>query len=255
MRPEDLEAYAWDLCWRNDDAGSVVHRLTAPGRPPLYVKDGPHLTAERDRLVWCAERLPVPEIAFFDVGPPHRLVTVALRGAGAHDRANEPDVSRAAAVLAEGCGLIHSLDPGDCPFNARTTTLLARATASVEEDPTYPVWDRDRAEFRPAADVLDELTRTRPEATTPVVVHGDAAVPNFIIDQGQLTGIVDVGDLGVGEQWLDIAACLASMGRPDNALAGGRDEFLHRCGVEPDPERERWFLLLYRLRWDLRRTT
>jgi aminoglycoside phosphotransferase len=244
----DLDSYEWTPWWANPEAESTTHRLTRAGAPTLFVKQGPDLDAEHERLLWCAGRLPVPEVVSFEPG---RLVTVALRGQGAHDRGHEPDTARAASALAEAWRLVHDLPVDECPFDTTTDTLLARSAVDVD----FEVWDVDEQRMRPAGDVLDELLATRPTTADLVVVHGDASVPNALIEDGVLTGIVDVGHLGVGDRWWDLSACLASMSREDNALGHERDAFLAAYGVAPDPERERWFRLLYRLQWDRRITT
>lgn len=123
--------------------------------------------------------------------------------------------------------------------------MLDAAAAGVSTH--LEVWDEDRGVMRSAAEVFDELVATRPRPAELVVVHGDASTPNFVIDHGRLTGVVDLGDLGIGDPWFDLATCLKSMRRPGNGLAHEQDRFLEAYGVEPDPVRERWHRLLYAL--------
>jgi aminoglycoside phosphotransferase len=244
----DLVGYEWDPWWHNDEEGTVVHRLTAPDRTTLFVKEAPAATlaAEHQRMAWCAGRLPVPEIVSFDGA---RLVTVALPGAGAHDRMATPDTAIAVGVLAEAWRLVHAVPVGDCPFDSTTATMLDRAGAHADVRP-YDVWDPFAGRHRAAATVIAELVAGEPDPLGPVVIHGDTAVPNALVADGRLTGIVDLAALGVGDPWFDLSACLGSMGRPDNGLAHERDRFLDAYGAEPDAERERWFRLLYRLHFD-----
>ena len=52
----------------------------------------------------------------------------------------------------------------------------------------------------------------RPSIDDPVLVHGDACAPNTLIStDGEWTGHVDLGDLGVGDRWADLAVASLSL--------------------------------------------
>ncbi len=246
----DLDGYERERWWANDEVGTTVYRLTKPGAPTLFLKTGRGLADEAERLRWASGRLPVPEVVAFRSGEPDDLVTLALPGGG-HDRRREPDTARATRRLAEAWRLVHSLPVAECPFDTTTDTLPERAAMRTERLPAFEVWDPFSESYRTASDICRELTTTRPPPEAVVVVHGDASVPNALIADGVLIGIVDLGMLGRGDPWWDISACLGSMSRTDNALGHEGDTFFEAYGMEPDPERERWFRLLYRLQFDL----
>lgn len=240
-----LDDYVEEEWWPNDYARSSVHRLTHRDRPDLFVKRGPSLTREYDRLVWCQGRLPVPNVVDFVPGETDVLVTETIPGAPASDREANPDTALVADLLAEAWQLVHALPADTCPFDTSTDSLLKAAEQSLATA-TYEVWDNERDTMRPAADVYRELLSTRPPKPTPVVVHGDACLPNVLIDGDRIAGFVDLGDLGAGDPWWDLAACLGSMRRPGNAIAGERERFLDAYGVTYDPSIDRWYRLLYR---------
>ncbi len=78
-----------------------------------------------------------------------------------------------------------------------------------------------------------------------VVIHGDACAPNTIIGaDGRFAGHVDLGAIGIGDRWADLA--IASMSLDWNYGEGFQDEFFHAYGVTPDAERIRY----YRAAWD-----
>lgn len=96
---------------------------------------------------------------------------------------------------------------------------------------------------------LDEalaLLRDPPTPERAVVCHGDTCAPNFLFDStGALTGIVDVGALGRGDVWADVA--IATWSTTWNYGPGWERPLLDAYGIEPDPVRT----LYYRLLWDL----
>ena len=243
--PEELAfgGYTPELCWANEWAKSSVYRLTAPDEPTLYLKQGPNLAGEHDRFRWCSGRLPVPEVRAFLSGDLDSMVTVGLPGSGAHDRSAEPDTAAVAEALAEAWRAVHALPVDECPFDASTDALLAAAEEAVRMG-RDDVWDRELRVMRPATEVWSEIERSIPDPDRPAVVHGDACVPNAIVEGGRLTGVVDVGDLGVGDPWLDLSLCVWSMARPGNGLAHEKDRFLHAYGADPRDPRLRWFQLV-----------
>jgi kanamycin kinase len=72
------------------------------------------------------------------------------------------------------------------------------------------------------------------------------ACPQALVDHGgRWVGNVDVGDLCVGDRWADLA--VAAMSLDWNFGEGHQHELHEAYGIEPDPDRIRW----YRALWDL----
>jgi kanamycin kinase len=79
-----------------------------------------------------------------------------------------------------------------------------------------------------------------------VVCHGDSCAPNTLLaDDGRFTGHVDLGALGVADRWADLA--IATWSTTWNYGPGWETLLLDAYGVAPDPDRTRY----YRLLWDL----
>ena len=135
------------------------------------------------------------------------------------------------ASLARALRTLHDLPVDTCPFDHRLAVTCARARTAVETD------DVDEDDFdaerrgRTAVDLLAELEATRPaaEAAEPhdlVVSHGDACLPNLLVDPSTLrpTGLVDLGRLGVADRHLDLALLRRSITTPDlNEQYGAAD--------------------------------
>ena len=79
----------------------------------------------------------------------------------------------------------------------------------------------------------------RPELDA-VVCHGDACNPNFLLDEaGRCVGYVDLGMLGVGDRWADLAPALLSLGW--NYGEGWEPAFLEGYGIEQDAEKQAFY--------------
>jgi kanamycin kinase len=211
--PELVRAFvrnvgALDAVWLNQFGGLTFHD------GDRYLKWNPlgpvDLDDERVRLAWAAPRHPVPEVLEFrrdDHG--QLLVTSALKGAGAVTAEWISAPRSAVRAIAEGLRALHELPAAECPFVCRWA-----ATDGV-----------------PDADL--------------VVVQGDPCAPNTIIgSDARFAAHVDLGRLGTGDRWSDLA--VASMSLDWNYGPGWQDEFFEAYGIAPDADR----IQHYRALWD-----
>ena len=176
--------------------------------------NGVDLADERARLEWMVQRHPVPEVLDFgrdDAG--QLLVTRALNGTGAVTDEWRGRPREAVRAIAEGLRALHDVPASDCPFVCDWAATGAPALAVVDVDV--------------------------------VVVQGDPCAPNTIIDaDARFAGHVDLGSLGTGDRWSDLAVASMSLGW--NFGPGWESEFFAAYGVAPDPDRIRH----YRALWD-----
>lgn len=184
------------------------------------------LAREAERLVWAAPHAAVPRV--LDAGSDAEgswLVTARLPGSSAVSPRWLADPVTAVRAVGKGLRALHDALPvATCPF-----TWSARSRLAAHADvPALDPWREP-----PPDDVL-------------VVCHGDACAPNTLVgDDGRWAAHVDLGRLGVGDRWSDIA--IASYSTIWNYGEGFEDLLLEAYGVEPDAERTTY----YRALWDL----
>jgi kanamycin kinase len=201
-----------DIVWQNELGGLT---FVAGDRFLKWnpLGSGIDLDDERARLVWArAVGHPVPVV--LDLGRDDAgqvLVTRSLAGTGAvsGEWLERPGV--AVRAIATGLRSLHDkLPTAACPF--RTPWLPKDATAPDDGA---------------------------------VVLHGDACAPNTIIGaDGRFAGHVDLGALGVGDRWADLA--IASMSLDWNYGDGWQPLFFETYGIARDEER----IGFYRAAWD-----
>lgn len=232
-------------------SGASVYRLT--GKPSYYLKMVarlPHLNgdqqlnAEADRLPWLAAHgVPVPEVVKYDQNDDFEwLVTAAVPGRSAAEP--WPAAQRGAVVdaLADLARTLHAIPVVDCPFDRSLAVTLPAARQAAERG------------------LVADLVATVPTREELVVCHGDYCVPNILLDPRTLTvtGVIDVGRLGVADRYADLALITRSLDDPDlnpqyrasrNGFPGSAGRrFLERYGAWPvDREREAFYRLLDRL--------
>lgn len=81
-----------------------------------------------------------------------------------------------------------------------------------------------------------------PQEVDAVVAHGDACLPNLIVDGAAFSGFIDCGRLGVSDRYQDLA--LASRSITRNLGPSGRRPSSRPTAWLPDAQRIRFYNLL-----------
>lgn len=222
----------------------TIGQSTAPvwrGRG-VHRKEGDpaEIAAEVERLEWLwTTGIPCPAVVDHTPG---RLVTRTLPGRSAAAGDWPPGVlPRIVDGLTDVLHALQALPIADCPFDRRLPVSVERAEANAaggrvdldDLDEERRGWTLDR--------LLDESRATRPSIEEPVVSHGDLSLPNVIMDDdGRVTGLVDLGLLGVADRHCDLALAGRSL------VFNHGDRYAERLYARfPDVDRER--LAFYRL--------
>ncbi|TNM67383.1 aminoglycoside 3'-phosphotransferase [Streptomyces sp. NP160] len=211
------------------------------GRGVHRKQDAPErLAADAARLAWLGEQgLPCPEV----VSLTHDTLTTTTvpgRPATELDPAVRP---RALASLAEVLRALHALPTAGCPFDASLgTTVAAARSRAVHGLVDLEDLDDERRGWS-ARRLLAELDATLPAREDLVVCHGDPGLPNVLFSaDGEVTGLLDVGGLGVADRCRDLA--IAHRSTRDRLGTAAAQELLERCGAS---DRDRDLLPFYRL--------
>jgi aminoglycoside 3'-phosphotransferase II len=208
-------------------SGANVWRATR-GDESWFVKAQESVDAlrlESQRFAWLqAHDIPVPEvIAYASDDPREFLVTRALPGV---DASEAPDPRVAVIAIAQTLRQLHALEPWDFPFDRRLEFAIPEARQNMVHGLV------DETDFEPqrlgrtAQDLFAELLETQPTTEDLVITHGDACLPNFIIDGARVSGLIDLGRAGIADRYQDIALTLRSLSSPRNPRFHGLGDLL-----------------------------
>lgn len=232
------------------ESGAVIHRLDAPGIPSLYLKQGSgqfatDIADEHARLRWLQGRLPVPRlIAFAEEEGKAWLLSEGLPGTAAYAwlEGNPGRRAEAVAGMARFLRRLHALPAAHCPFDASLAVRLVAARANIDAGRVpEDEFDDARAGWS-AEQVWDALQALLPIEGDPVVTHGDYSLDNIFLDEaGEVTGVIDLGRLGVADRYQDLAILLNCLGEFDAGLGA---VLFEAYGETPDPRRIEAHLLL-----------
>jgi aminoglycoside 3'-phosphotransferase-2 len=116
-------------------------------------------------------------------------------------------------LVAGALAKLHALPVDACPFDETLLTKLSHAEANMR-DGVVDELDFDHEHRGLTARMLfEKLKLLLPDTGDIVVTHGDASLPNFMLDGGRFTGFVDCGKVGSSDRYQDLAICCYSIRR------------------------------------------
>lgn len=241
--PEGLAAEVQGYRWTRDPlgrSGANVYRLHDGRRPDLYLKQAggsvaDDITDEFARLTWLGRHLPAPRVrTFLRTSEEAWLLTEALPGRTAYQEMPQ-DPGGVVDAVADHLRRLHAIDVAECPFVGDHAFRLRKGRARIDAGLVDTEDFDDERQGWSAERVWQELTAALPIAAEPVVAHGDYSLDNVLLSNGVVTGVIDVGALGVADRYQDLAIAWRDLGEfgPE-----AQSRFLERYGVtEPDQHR------------------
>ena len=205
-------------------------------------------------MQWLAGKLPVPEIAAHEVADGKDwLLMTRIKGKMLCD----PSVMEKPTVLldcmAEALNLLWSVDIGSCPFTRTAEDRLSQAEKILLAG-KFDSSDCEPETFGPGGFenpvALLNWLRTRQPPVDHVLVHGDFCLPNLFTDGKRFIGYIDLGNMSLGDRWMDLALGWRSLKHNADGHYGkvfleiNPDDLFRAAGVQKDEEKLWYYLLL-----------
>jgi kanamycin kinase len=246
---EFIDGRPFEAVWQNG-LGGLTFRIGARAGE-VYLKwaptsSGVDLTGEVERLEWARVFISVPEVIEQGSDDEGRwFVTRAIDAENAVSDRWKRDPKTASAAVGAGLREMHTALPVvGCPYRWTAADRLAAVEDRVEAGRLDQHEWSEPFSFDSPRSALEELRDTPAEDL--VVCHGDACVPNTLVDlSGRYRAHVDLGCLGVGDRWADLA--VASWSTVWNYGPGWEQNVYDAYGVDPDHSKIRY----YRLLWEM----
>lgn len=206
-------------------------------------------------MKWLEGKLPVPQVICHEIqdGRDYLLMT---RIHGSMSCADEylQNTEHLAQILASGLNQLWNIDITNCPCNMNLDRKLKMAQYNVK----HHLVDLDNVDpetfgengFKNPEHLLDWLFSHRPPEDF-VLSHGDFCLPNILLEDGQVSGFIDLGKMGIADRWQDIALCYRSFrdnctGKYQKAVQVSYhpDLLFEKLGIIPDWDKINYYLLL-----------
>lgn len=205
---------------------------------------------------WLDGKLPVPKVicAVKENGLCYLLMS-RIKGKMSCDEYYLERPDELCEHLATALKMLWAVDISYCPKMTTIDDELIDAKYQVDNK----LYDLDNVEadtfgengrFRTPEDLLKWLQDNKPEYE-PVLSHGDFCLPNIFIDNGRISGFIDLGDTGIADKWRDVALCYRSLLHNFDGTYGGKvyenfspDLLLEKLGLEPNWDKINYYRLM-----------
>lgn len=212
--------------------------------------------ADRETAImrWLKDKLPVPEIwCRGQKDEKNYLMMSKLPGKMSCDEEYMRQPELLAESLAEGLKMLWNVDVSNCPYSSNLDEKLRMAKYNVENG----LVDVDNVEpetfgpegFENPQALLDWLVANRPEEEL-VFSHGDYCLPNVFLQDGKVSGFLDLGRAGVADKYQDIALCYRSFIHNLDGTYGTKygevnpEIIFEKLGIQPDWKKVKYYMLL-----------
>ena len=204
---------------------------------------------------WLEGKLPVPKVICYEADNDFQYLLMSrISGKMSCDEYYLEHPRELCRLLAQAFKMLWSIDVTGCPRERAIDNELEEAKYRVENN----LVDLDDAEpdtfgengFENPQALLAWLQNHKPEYE-PVLSHGDFCLPNIFLKDNQVSGFIDLGAVGIGDKWRDIALCYRSLKHNVDGTFGGKiypdvnpDLLLEELGIDTNHEKIRYYILL-----------
>lgn len=224
----------------------------------VYLKVGEtgkvsNLARERDVLRWLDGKFPVPRVIGYECyGPNEALLISEISGVPGSDQISAPPATEETIIAfarsaAAALRRLHELPVGNCPFDMRLDARFERSRKSIELEllsETNTEFAAEHGGMTPS-DVYNDMVARRPDSEDLVFTHGDPCMPNIIVQNGGMAGVIDLDGAGVADRYVDIAIFFRSFHRNSRIPIDLENVFLEGYGIDSlDPWKMEYYKTL-----------
>ena len=197
-----------------------VYLYTHPKKPSLFLKvrntrlalQESDLRTEKIAMSWLQGKLNVPSvICFHEECETQYLVMTQIVGVSGIHQCAMNDIPTLMREFAFGLREIHSMSMDSCPLDWRMERYFSWAEGLIEAG----ALDSQISTGKTRTFLRDELCSMKSglPGEDLVFTHGDYCLPNILIHDGRLSGIIDWGYAGVGDRYRDFVAAYYTIRR------------------------------------------
>lgn len=255
--PEEIYGLVKGLEYKENDLGMSDSKVYVFQDKVLKIEKVSEFTRNSVKIMkWLYGKLPCPEVLSYveEENISYTLMTL-IKGKMLCDEEFLNNPERLLDYAVKAIKLLWSVDIKDCPCCNNIDHALSVAEYNVENNPvdienveseTFSAGAFDNPEA-----LLKWLKENKVEEHF-VFSHGDLSLPNIFVEDGKITGFIDLGLSGKADMWQDLAICWRSIKHNfEGKYNGGHpypginpDMLFEKLGVQKDSEKLKYFLLM-----------
>jgi len=208
-----------------------------------------HLDNEAKKINWATHYFPSPPSAHNkNIFGLSLLFSRTLHGKPSFEMIGKIEPEKIINELIEALDILRKSPTVAFKFESPDWTIAGKAREKISEE-TFDEYKRKllHPDFSNLSKIeLTEILSYKPNENTKLLTHGDWCMPNVLLsDNGNMAGIIDLGDMHVGDADLDPAimswAIRANMGKK------WEEQYLNFYGYKPDSPAIKYHRLVYDL--------
>ena len=180
--------------WFVDRDGGVYLKSAAKGA----------LEAEARMTAYFGSKGLGAQVLAYESGERDWLLTTRVAGEDCTHPQYLSDPKRLSALLGERLRMLHGMDATDCPVQNRMDGYRALAGENYRtgnyDQTSFP----DSFGYASAEEAWAVVKRDGKLLRNEVLLHGDYCLPNVMLDHWRFSGVIDVGNGGVGDRHVDL---------------------------------------------------
>ena len=254
--PQELKSILEGQTYSIDDIGMSASQVLIFEDKVLKIRPETEETkSECTMLAWLDGKVPVPKILFHacENGTDYLLMS-KVNGKMSCDKAYMEHPRELVSMLAKALKLLWKVDVTDCP----ETWDLKRKLPITKQNVDRNLVDMENVEpetfeeqgFKNPQELYEWLIENQPKEDR-MLVHGDFCLPNIFFADDEITGFIDIGRMGIGDKWQDIALCYRSLKHNFGGKYTSKiyedfnpDILFEELGIEPDWDKIKYYILL-----------
>lgn len=204
---------------------------------------------------WMTNRLPVPTVLHYEVkDSKSHLLMSRIPGKMTCDEYHLEHSDETVQLLAQGLNDLWNTDTTGCPRKRTLEDDLAHVRRNILAGTVdMEDFEANAKEFGTPENLLEWLETHKPEYD-PVLSHGDYCMPNVLLNDGTVSGYIDLGAAGIADRYSDIVDCHWSLTANFNGTFGGKvyedfdpDTLFDHLSIEIDRDKLQYYYLLHML--------
>lgn len=251
--PYELNSIIGNAFWYRDTIGRsstetfFLEGISNGGNAYLKVinNERDSMKKEKNILDWLNGKLLVPQVIYYGVfdGKEFMLISEIKGLNAAHDfYVSQP--STTVTLLAKSLRLLHQVDIVCCSFDSRLDIKIHQAKERVDcglvDENDFEIKYRGKS----SKQLYNMLLEKKPSTEDLFVTHGDYCMANIILLDNKLSGFIDLGTVGIGDRYQDIALAIRSF-KHNFKTDKLNDLFYKKYGIEDvDYSKIEFYILL-----------
>lgn len=230
-------------------SGDSVREIIKNGEI-YYIKESTSNNLDREYFImnYLKGKIPVPEVVYYCYnGEKTILVTKKLQGEMICEDDIFDNAELVISLAAKGLKILQNYDINGFPIYNGIDAKLAIAKYNLDNGlvKTENMNEENIERFGTIENVYSYLISNKPKEKL-CLSHGDYSIPNVFYEKNEITGFLDLGDMGLADYWYDIAILVKSI-RNNYEDKKYEDYLFKTLGIDPDYERIEYYILLTEL--------